>query len=152
MAKFDVRQIARFGLIGGAATAVHMLIGLVLIRTGWPAGWANAAAFAVAFVASFVGHLCFSFADHQAKTSTALWRFGIVALTGFACNHAVLLGLIASSLVSDELALAISTSCAALVTFSLSRSWAFAARRTRSRLCIQHSKDPITCLISLRRG
>jgi putative flippase GtrA len=122
-----LQQLFRFGLVGAAATFVHMVIGLLLIQSGWHALIANTVAFVTAFSISFIGHLGFSFADQRANLSRSLWRFGFVGLIGFGCNQAILFGLTSFTAMSDTIALILSTGVTAIVTFILSRVWAFRA-------------------------
>lgn len=118
-------QILRFGAIGALATMVHLLIGTMLIQSGRAPLTANGIAFATAFIVSFLGHLSFSFADHQADPLAALWRFGCVALTGFGINQVILSGLLYLSDLPPMLALVVATTVAAALSFALSRQWAF---------------------------
>lgn len=120
-----IRQILRFGAIGALATIVHLLIGMVLIQSGQAPLFANGIAFAVAFIISFLGHLSFSFVEHQSDPRAALWRFGCVALTGFCVNQVILWCLLQLSDLPPTLALGIAVSAAATLSFALSRQWAF---------------------------
>lgn len=118
-------QILRFGAIGALATMVHLLIGTMLIKSGRAPLTANGIAFGTAFLVSFLGHLSFSFADHQADPFAALWRFGCVAAAGFAINQAILAVLLHISDLSTMIALIAATTVAAAFGFALSRQWAF---------------------------
>jgi len=122
-------QLLRFGIIGLLATFVHMVIGFLLIQSGWQPLVANTLAFATAFLVSFIGHLRFSFANQDVGAASALRRFLVVALIGFGCNQAILVVLLSWGMISDTIALWISTGCAAILTFILSRIWAFRTRR-----------------------
>lgn len=122
-------QLLRFGLVGILATIVHMIIGFLLIQAGWHPMLANTCAFIIAFFVSFVGHLGFSFADQKTSFSRSLSRFVVVGLFGFSVNQLILAVLIALALTTDTVSLLISTSCAAFVTFGLSKVWAFRSER-----------------------
>ena len=135
-----VRQILKFGLVGGLATGVHMVIGFLLIHAGWPVLIANGAAFIMAFLVSLAGHLGFTFADQQADFPKALWKFAAVAVTGFGCNQAILSCIVLWSDVADTTALFIATTCSAIVTFVLSRSWAFRAAHKHECIFSQKGK------------
>ena len=124
-----VRQMLKFGIVGLLATFVHMVIGFLLIQSSWQPLVANMIAFGIAFLVSFVGHLGFSFADQDVSASSALWKFALVALLGFACNETLLLVLLWQDVFTDTLSLWVSTGCAAALTFALSRIWAFRAAR-----------------------
>ena len=90
---------------------------------------ANLFAFTIAFVVSFIGHLGFSFADQEVSASSALWKFALVALIGFAFNEVLLIMLLSEGDLTDTVSLWISTGCAAVLTFALSRFWAFRTAR-----------------------
>lgn len=129
-----LQQMLRFGMVGALATFVHMVIGFLLIASNWQPHTANSVAFGTAFVVSFVGHLGFSFADQDTSLSSALWKFTIVAFIGFACNQALLTVLLVYVILSNTLALCVSTCCAAAVTFVLSKAWAFRTIKSVSQL------------------
>ena len=119
------RQMIRFGIVGLLATAIHISIGYLLIQSSWQPLVANLIAFLIAFLVSFLGHLWFSFADHGVKVLKALSKFSIVAVIGFGSNQVLLTVIISQKILSSTIALCISTGCAALLTFALSRIWAF---------------------------
>ena len=123
------KQMLRFGMVGVLATFVHLVIGFLLIHSNWEPLIANMLAFAVAFLVSFAGHLGFSFSDQDVSSSDALWKFAVVALVGFGCNETLLAVLMSFGFLSDTIALCVSTACAAILTFILSRTWAFRASR-----------------------
>ena len=123
------RQLLRFGMVGLLATFVHMMIGFLLIQSTWHPLLANLLAFTIAFVVSFIGHLGFSFADQEVSASSALWKFALVALIGFAFNEGLLIMLLSEGDLSDTVSLWISTGSAAVLTFALSRLWAFRTAR-----------------------
>ena len=119
------RHAIRFGLVGGAATAVHLFCGLTLIQFGLAPLWANAIAFLIAFMISFLGHFAYSFSDQRIDLLTSLMRFALIAISGFALNEAFLLMLVTQISVVPALALGVTTATAAVFTFYLSRTWAF---------------------------
>ncbi|CAM3106755.1 Putative flippase GtrA (transmembrane translocase of bactoprenol-linked glucose) [Paracoccus aminovorans] len=116
---------ARFALTGGVATLVHLAIAIMLIRLGVAPLIGNAAAFATAFMVSFWGHHLFTFAGHGVDVQNSLSRFVIVAVLGFIANESSLALLLKFAAVPAELALLVSTLIAAVLTFFLSRYWAF---------------------------
>lgn len=121
-------QMLKFGIVGMMATGLHLLVGLTMISSGWSPILSNAMAFLVAFSVSFIGHLGFSFSDHDADIVTAAWRFGLTALAGFAVNQALLVLLLRHFALRPAAALCLSTASAAALTFLLSRYWAFRHR------------------------
>jgi len=54
-----------------------------------------------------------------------MWKFAIVAFAGFLCNETVLTVLLKMQLLPDAWALCVSTAIAAILTFVLSKCWAF---------------------------
>jgi putative flippase GtrA len=70
-----LQQIARFGLVGAAATGLHAAVGVLAVRQlGLDGLSANAAGFATAWWVSFFGHQVFTF-QAQAARGRALMRF-----------------------------------------------------------------------------
>jgi len=124
-----VRHAIRFGVVGGLASLIHMLIGVTLIHSGWSALLANPVAFVIAFGVSFLGHYGFTFTDQRSPFATSLIRFAVVACGGFALNESLLALLVWTDAVSQMTALVISTASAAAVTFFASKNWAFNAGR-----------------------
>lgn len=121
-------QLIRFGLVGGLATLVHMLVGVSLIGAGIAALFANLVAFLVAFGVSFIGHYGFSFPEKAASLSSAFRRFILVAIGGFLINESLLALYLWLALGPEVLGLILSTGSAAVVTFFVSRNWAFRAK------------------------
>ncbi|WP_419307932.1 GtrA family protein [Chromohalobacter israelensis] len=113
---------ARFGLVGIAATGVHLLVAGVLLGT-WPSMsefLANVVAFLAAFQVSLMGHRRVTFRRRgRAK------RFFLVALAGFVLNNGVLGTLLATTPVQGFLAVAIATLTVPVLTYLASRFWAF---------------------------
>lgn len=79
-------EIARFGLVGIAATLVHAAILSLLIE--WfalPVQLANISAFVVAFLVSYLGHHRWTFAS-DAGHKEAASKFLLTAIIGFVAN------------------------------------------------------------------
>lgn len=123
-----IRQAIRFGFVGILSTAIHIIGGGLMIHAGINPLLANPIAFMIAFGASFVGHFAYTFKGNAANWMRAFLRFLTVALLGFLINQSVLLSLLALNLVHAFACLILSTSAAAMVSFALSRSWAFSER------------------------
>ena len=119
------RQIVKFGLVGALATLTHMLVGGALIQVGLTAIVANPVAFIAAFFLSFSGHYAFSFADRGIPLWKSLRRFVLVACAGFLTNQALLSAILNFLFLPEIHALLISTGIVAVVTFGLSKTWAF---------------------------
>jgi putative flippase GtrA len=122
-----VSSLARFGLVGTAAAAVHMgLVWLLVSQWQVAALVANVLGFLLAFGVSFVGHHRFSFGAQQARARQALPRFALVALLGFGANELLYAMLLRAGL-EYRLALFLVLLAVALMTWLLSRFWAFRA-------------------------
>lgn len=116
-------EIARFGLVGLVATAVHAAVAVSLVTfASLSPHVANVIAFAVAFSVSFVGHSKFTFR----KVGSPL-RFLATVLIGFLANILALEALLTAS-VPAHFAVGISTLAAPVVVFILSKLWVFGAR------------------------
>ena len=115
----------RFGLVGLAATLVHLCFVWTLIRLDLaPPLLANLIAFCVAFGVSFTGHYHWSFQSRMPRRRAAA-RFGLIALAGFLTGTVVLAGLIRAGVLPPEWAAAIATLVVPAVTFLASRFWGF---------------------------
>lgn len=119
-----------FSLIGAVAAAVHLLVVLVLVEATAVAPLrANLAGFALAFLCSYSGHRRLAFRDHALRHRQALPRFLLVAITGLVLNQLLFALLLAYAGWPWPLALALVLVLVAVMTFLLSRSWAFAPPR-----------------------
>lgn len=119
-------EVFRFGFVGGLASLVHFVVASALFWT-MPGRLfaANVAGFAVAFFVSYFGHYHLTFRAGTAH-GDSIWRFGLVALLGFAINMAVL-ALFTWLVGYQTLAgLAVAIVFAAGSVYLLSRTWAFA--------------------------
>ena len=120
-----VRRIGRFGIVGLAATAIHLAVAqAALLFAGLSPFAANVAGFLVAFLAGFAGHQWFTFRS-ATPLRQAFRRYGAIALTGFAVNNIILAGLVATGFVSEALALAFAILIVPAGTFLASRFWGF---------------------------
>jgi putative flippase GtrA len=119
-------QYGRFALVGLGATLVHVLAYAGAIELwGWAPLAANAIGFALGVNVSFLGHRSWTFRGAHAEAGPSLARFWVVALIGFALNslfvHLVtgILGL------AYHWAIPLIAGVTPLVTFALSKLWAF---------------------------
>ena len=127
----ELSSVKRFAIIGGLATATHLLVGNLLIFAGYAALKANVMAFLVAFFVSFFGHFYYSFADHNQRVTTSLLRFALTALIGFSVNQSILWSFISIDFLIGNAALIASTTFSMVVTYFLSKLWAFRASDKR---------------------
>ncbi len=121
-AREEAGTATRFGLVGLAATGVHLAVAALLLFL-WPQlneFIANIIAFCVAFQVSLVGHRRLTF-----KRQGSAWRFGLVAAGGFALNNGLLALLMQGLDLSGFVAIAIATLSVPIVTYLASRLWAF---------------------------
>ncbi len=119
-----ILQIARFGVVGVAAMAVHWLVVVALVSLGLAPLIANVMGFAVAFNVSYLGHRRWTFASDAAH-STTLGRFFAVALGSFIINEVLYSLLLRYTHLNYQVALALVLFAVAALTFVLSRYWAF---------------------------
>lgn len=124
------RRVMWFIVTGGAAAAVHLASVVLLVeRAGWAPLLANVAGWLIAFAVSFGGHRHLSFADQAAPPARALRRFFAVSALGFAINEAAYAWLLHGGALGYRVALAAVLVGVALLTWLLSRHWAFLGSR-----------------------
>lgn len=112
-------------LVGVAAACVHISIVWALItELGIEALLANLAAFLTAFSVSFMGQYLWTFRSKRYWQS-AIVRFFLISLLGFAANNLVLITLLDMGVMSDSLAAVLSACIIPVVTYLAGRFWAF---------------------------
>jgi len=117
-------QISRFGVVGLAATGVHVAVGLGLnAGAGVAPFWANLVAFSCALGVSFYGQTRLTFPG-SSTDGGAFLRFAIVAVSGLGLNQIIVW--IVTSLAGGPywLALAIIIATVPGLTFLLLKFWA----------------------------
>lgn len=119
-----ILQLARFGVVGVAAMAVHWLVVRALVPLGLAPLIANIIGFGVAFNVSYFGHRNWTFGSAEAH-STTLRRFFAVAISSFVLNECLFYLLLRFTHLDYQIALAIVLVAVAALTFVLSRWWAF---------------------------
>jgi putative flippase GtrA len=124
----EALQMIRFGLVGAAATGIHMAVAVGLaVGPGWPPLAANLAAFLVAFLFSFQGHFAWSFAGTGVRRRAAMVRFLVIALGAFAVNNGILAGLLEAQVVGPVPALVCAAVVIPIASYAGARLWAFRA-------------------------
>lgn len=124
------RELFWFGVIGISALLVHFLLVSLLVPLGLQPLVANVLAYLLAFQVSYWGHRCKTFeADHLPHSQT-LPRFFAVASLSFLLNEALYYLLLRFTLLDYRIALLMVLFCVAVVTFVLSRLWAFSGGET----------------------
>lgn len=122
-----IAQVSRFALVGITALVVHWLVVRLLVPLGLAPLIANIFGFLVAFNVSYFGHRTLTFkADHQ-RHSRTFPRFATVAMASFAINEAFYALLLIFTPLRYDIALFIVLGVVAVLTYLLSRFWAFAA-------------------------
>lgn len=112
--------------VGVAAAATHLAVVVALVEGLRLAPLlANVAGWGVAFMLSFLGHLRLTFSASGVGAWTALRRFLPLSLGGFLVNEAAYAGLLARSQAGYAPLLAAVLVGVAVLTFVLSRWWAF---------------------------
>jgi putative flippase GtrA len=121
----EVLALGRFGLVGIAATLIHVTAaGLLIKQANAPALAANAFAFCCAFLVSFTGHYFWSFSK-PGLWRRALWRFFLIAAGGFILNNVLLLSLLETGWFSPLVSTVTSIFIIPLFSFLGSRYWGF---------------------------
>lgn len=124
------RRVLAFVATGSTAALVHFAVVVGLVdHAGWAPLVANVAGWLAAFGVSFAGHLRFSFADQAAPPVRAARRFLAVSAGGFAINEAAYAALLHGGGLGYRVALAGVLLGVALLTWLLSRHWAFRGNR-----------------------
>lgn len=129
-----LKQVARFGVVGLAATGTHFILAFLLMSGSVPPLLANFYAFLAAFAVSYLGHSRWSFAHKKPGQHSTLLRFLLVSLLGFAANEILFAGLLYVAKLPPSLALAMTLVVIAGFTFLLSRNWAFVESLDKSGL------------------
>lgn len=120
-----IRQLARFGIVGFSAMGVHLLCLALLVRFALHPLLANVIAFLVAFQVSYWGHKSWTFEAHEGSHAVAMQRFFVVAVSSFCLNELLYCGLLRFTALHYLLAQFIVLLLVAVLTFILSRLWAF---------------------------
>jgi len=124
-AKKEFLTMSRFTLVGILAACVHISIVWTLIsQLGIEALSANLVAFLTAFIVSFTGQYLWTFRSNQ-NWQSALIRFFLISLLGFALNNTVLIAVLSLGLMSDSLAAILSACVIPVITYLAGRLWAF---------------------------
>lgn len=120
-----LRSLFKFGLVGGLATLVHIVVGILLIRFGLDPFLANFLAYLTALGVSFWGHHSFTFNNHNLPLGTTAPRFLSTSFLGFLLNETVLAVVLGFTMIPATTALALATLLVAAFTFLVSKLWVF---------------------------
>ncbi|MFJ7566951.1 GtrA family protein [Herminiimonas sp. NPDC097707] len=130
MRLIELLRVLRFGIVGLVAAAVHYWVVIALVELVDIAPLrANVGGFVVAFWVSYFGHRHWTFADavatHAQGAHPSFLRFLMVALLGFCMNELLFYLLLRYAGWPYYLALAFVVFTVAVMTYVLSRLWAF---------------------------
>ncbi len=128
MSASEVGPLARYVLVGLAATAVHW--GLLLAAAegaGWLAWQASGLGAAVGAQVAYAGNRLYTFGDRGPRPGS-WWRFQWVALGGALLSMA-LVALAQASGLHYLAGQGAATGLAMIATYVVNRRWSFAARR-----------------------
>lgn len=120
-----VLQYLKFGVVGLAATATHVLVFVALIEEVQATPLvANVLAFCVAVFVSYFGNFRWTF-RHEAPTTATFVRFACVSLVGLGLNSAVVYAVMDVAGRSYVVAVVVMVTLVPLVVFALNRLWSF---------------------------
>lgn len=130
MRLIELLRVLRFGIVGLTAAAVHYWVVIALVELLHIAPLqANAGGFIVAFWVSYFGHRHWTFSDavatHAQGAHPSFLRFLLVAVLGFCMNELLFYLLLRYAGWPYYLALAVVVFTVAVMTYVLSRLWAF---------------------------
>lgn len=122
----DLRRIGWFVAVGCTAAAVHFGVVVALVgRLGWAPLVANVGGWLVALGVSYGGHRRLTFADQRTPVARSAPRFLAVSALGFVVNEGAYALLLHGSGLGYRAALAAVLLGVAVLTYLLSRHWAF---------------------------
>jgi len=119
-------QFLKFALIGGLATATHVLVALgAFYAAGLGAFSANLAGFACAWLVSYAGNRAWTFAATQSHSVTAP-KFLAVSLAGLVLNQAIIYVACDVAALPFWFGLAIVVAAVPVLQYLAARHWVFA--------------------------
>ena len=122
-------QVARFGVVGVAATVIHVLLALFLHGVlEAPPLLANLGGFCGAWLVSYLGNHRWTFRA-ATRHGWSVPRHVVVAVLGLGVNQAIVSVMTEFFLLPFATALAVVVFVVPAVSFVLSRWWAFDAER-----------------------
>lgn len=123
--KQEAVVVTRYGLVGIAATVVHMLIvSALVLLTPMHTLLANTIAFCAAFAVTFAGNYLWTF-QSPGNLWRAIRRLLLISTAAFSVNTVVLSAIISQKWLPDVGAAFISAAVVPLITFIIIRLWGF---------------------------
>jgi putative flippase GtrA len=124
--KHMINQLMRFSVVGGSSSVVHFTCVLLLVHfVQYHPLHANIIAFLVGFLVSFFGHRYWTFKGTTRSFLQSLPRFLLIASISFALNETFYWYLLTYVHMYYLEALVIVLAAVSVVTFTLSKLWAF---------------------------
>ena len=118
-------QLCRFGIVGLSAAAVNYLAVVAIVEYAhWNPLVANIVAYLLAFNVSYLGHRLFTF-NHKQHAKKSIIKFFLVVALGFVLNESLFAILLHSTTLHYTESLLITIFSVAIITFTLSKLWAF---------------------------
>jgi putative flippase GtrA len=129
-ANFSVRSLLAFLCVGGASTATHYLIMLLLVSAGIPAVAASGIGFILSALLNYLLNERLTFQSSEQRRVTAP-RFALVATTGLLLNHLLLTALMRAGL--PILPAQLLTTIGVIIwNYCIHGAWTFRSRRNRT--------------------
>ena len=125
-----VKQLFWFVVVGTSAAAVHWLVVVALVSgTLLHPLLANVAGWLVAFMVSFTGHYQLTFRYQKTSAAATMKRFFLLSGVGFLINEVSYALLMRFTAIHYQWLLAGVLIAVAMLTFLISKFWAFAPNR-----------------------
>lgn len=121
-----LRQLARFGVVGGTAATVHFSVVIILVEAGLLTPmYANVIAFLTGFQVSYWGHRSWTFSGTTASHRVAIPKLFMVGSLGLAINESLFYFFLTMAQLPYPVALLAVLCVTPAVTFTLSKLWVF---------------------------
>lgn len=122
-----LKQIMRFGIVGGSAAFVNFSIVILLVESGvlQQPLYANMIAFVFAFQVSYFGHRYWTFNGTVTEHRVAMPRLFVISGTNFIANEGLFYFFLNTFQLPYPLALLLVLAILPVVTFTFSKLWVF---------------------------
>ncbi|MDP4651576.1 MAG: GtrA family protein [Haliea sp.] len=127
----SAKTLARFGIVGIAATTTHIVtVSILLHNTQLAPIASNTLAFLAAMGISFLGNLTWTF-HLTGQTRQALRRFLVVSITAYAANTFLLSRILINEWFTAQWAAIFAAMVIPIITYLASRFWIFRDHSSR---------------------
>lgn len=130
-ANFSARSLLAFLCVGGASTAAHYLVMLLLMRAGMPAVIASGVGFILGALLNYLLNEQITFHSNEQRRITAP-RFAVAAATGLLLNHLLLTALMRTGL-PTVLAQLLTTMGVIVWNYCIHGAWTFRSHQNCGR-------------------